>query len=168
MNVADWLYVNYPARYFDDPVRIFRGWKQIEWITSKYEWTDPIIRIKWIAKCIEGSDKNAFDKVVKLLYARQYKDQGEAMTIAARRGDLEMVQWVHKHKAKVTKAAMDSAIIAGHLKIVIWLHNNRSEGCTDVIKRYPHSKATPFPTPMDFAESWNHIDIVKWLHVNKP
>lgn len=79
-----------------------------------------------------------------------------------------MVQWLHKHQVKVTKAAMGSAIIAGHLEIVIWLHNNRSEGYTDVIKRYPHSKAMPFPTPMDFAESWNHIDIVKWLHVNKP
>lgn len=45
------------------------------------------------------------------------------MSMAAYRGHIEKIQWLHEHQAKVTKDAMDSAIIAGHLEIIKWLHN---------------------------------------------
>lgn len=50
VNMADCLYASHPARYFDDPLSVYKGRTQIEWVASKYEWVDQDIRDMWINK----------------------------------------------------------------------------------------------------------------------
>ena len=52
------------------------------------------------------------------------------MDMAACRGHLPAVIWLHQHRTGCTKYAMDFAMVEGHLHIVKWLHENRTEGGT--------------------------------------
>ncbi|KAF1318111.1 Myosin light chain kinase-related, partial [Globisporangium splendens] len=78
-----------------------------------------------------------------------------AMRVAADRGDLVVLQWLHAYRPqyKISTSVMDSAAFAGHLQVVQWLHHNRSEGCT------AHA--------MDSAAACGRVDIVRWLHENR-
>ncbi|TMW57723.1 hypothetical protein Poli38472_014326 [Pythium oligandrum] len=79
-----------------------------------------------------------------------------AVEIAASRGHLSILEWVHTHprdREAFTVKTMNMAAFHGHLDIVQWLHTNRSEGCT--------TKA------MDGAACCGHLDVVRWLHENR-
>lgn len=55
----------------------------------------------------------------------------EAMTLAASRGHLEMLVFLHEtRKEGTTVDAMDMGATFGHLEVVRFLHLNRTEGCT--------------------------------------
>ena len=72
---------------------------------------------------------------------------------AAAAGHLEVVQWLHRHtETKCTEQAMVDAAGKGYLHIVQWLHANRTEGCSHLA--------------MDCAARYGHLDVVKWLHAN--
>lgn len=76
------------------------------------------------------------------------------MDVAAEKGHLEVVQWLHSNRMEGgTTLAMDMAASSGHLEIVQWLHEHRSEECTT--------------RAMDFAASHGHLHIVQWLHENR-
>lgn len=54
-----------------------------------------------------------------------------AMDIAASRGHLRVVTWLHENRSEgCTTNAMDFAAANGHFQVVEWLHSNRTEGCT--------------------------------------
>ncbi|OWY97630.1 hypothetical protein PHMEG_00031794 [Phytophthora megakarya] len=78
----------------------------------------------------------------------------QAIDLAARRGSLEMVQWLHEHYSrKLGSGTMHYAAENGHLEVVKWLHQNRSEGCRDAT--------------MARAALQGNLEIVKWLHSNR-
>lgn len=55
----------------------------------------------------------------------------QAMVLAAARGHLEMVAYLHDQRNEgSTGEAMDLAATFGHLDMVQWLHFHRKEGCT--------------------------------------
>ena len=77
-----------------------------------------------------------------------------AMNSAAEFGYLDIVQWLHFNRSEgCSTSAMDSASRNGHLDVVQWFHSNRSEGCTSCA--------------MDLAAQNGHLDVVKWLHLNR-
>ncbi|CAM9562127.1 unnamed protein product, partial [Heterosigma akashiwo] len=50
---------------------------------------------------------------------------------AARAGHLEVVKFLHHHRAEgCTQSAMDWAAEKGHLDVVEFLDHNRTEGCS--------------------------------------
>jgi hypothetical protein len=73
----------------------------------------------------------------------------------ARRGHLEMAQWLHSTQLPgvFTTAAMDAAAGAGHFDIVRFLHENRSEGCRS--------------WAMDGAATGGFLEIVEFLFAHR-
>ena len=79
-----------------------------------------------------------------------------ALQIAASRGHLCILQWIHTHPMHLQAFSikiMNFAAFHGHLAIVQWLHQYRGEGCS--------TKA------MDGAACCGHLDVVQWLHQNR-
>lgn len=73
------------------------------------------------------------------------------MIVAASKGHLEIVKWLHEHRSEgCTVLAMDMAASEDHLDIVQFLHENRSEGCTF--------------RAMDCASS---VQVLEWLHEHR-
>ncbi|KAG2769714.1 hypothetical protein PC129_g1016 [Phytophthora cactorum] len=82
----------------------------------------------------------------------QYPD--EKINIIVRRGDLDMLVWLHDNDKRMwSKEAMNTAALYGHLNIVKFLHENRREGCSTAA--------------MNGAAAKGHLDVVKWLHVHR-
>ncbi|KAJ8528673.1 hypothetical protein ON010_g14656 [Phytophthora cinnamomi] len=75
------------------------------------------------------------------------------MDNAARKGSLEIVQWLHTHRTEgCTTGAMDGAAMNGHLEVLQWLHANRHEGCT--------------ASALHCAAVNGHAGVVRWLDEN--
>lgn len=75
----------------------------------------------------------------------------EAIALAASRGHLEMVAFLHEtRKEGTTVDAMDLAATFGHLEVVRYLNVNRTEGCTT--------------RAMDGAARNAHIQVSVFLH----
>lgn len=106
----------------------------------------------------------------------------EAMDIAASRGLLDVVRWLHRNQNDgCTTKAMDQAATNGHLHVVQWLHLNRSEGCTSRAMRgairnnhfqlvkWLHENRTEgcHPQSMDQAAGRGDLELVRWLHANR-
>ncbi|EGZ08861.1 hypothetical protein PHYSODRAFT_355892, partial [Phytophthora sojae] len=72
---------------------------------------------------------------------------------AARGGYLEVVEFLHRQKAKCTTRAMNGAAANGHLDVVEWLHINRKEGCAQ--------------TAMDGAAANGYLPVGQWLHEHR-
>ncbi len=119
---------------------------------------------------------------IKFLTKLNYTCTVEAIHVAAFKGYLDIVKWLHQNRTEgCTTDAMDCAAGGGHLDIVKWLDNNRTEGCTtdamdcaagggylDIVK-WLHNNRTEGCTmrAMNYAASQDHLDIVKWLHKNR-
>jgi hypothetical protein len=59
------------------------------------------------------------------------------MDLAAGKGHLEVVKWLHKHRSEgCTTKAMDRAARHGHFEVLRWLHKNRSEGCSENVLKW--------------------------------
>lgn len=77
------------------------------------------------------------------------------MDNAARKGSLEIVQWLHTHRTEgCTTGAMDGAAMNGHLHVLQWLHRNRQEGCT--------------ASALHCAAVNGHANVVQWLNESVP
>lgn len=101
--------------------------------------------------------------------------------LAAERGNLDMVEFLHFNGVSCTTVAMNKASEYGHKLIVKFLHYNRSEGCTtdamdlaaanghiDIVKFLHYNRSEGCTTDaMDFASAYNFLDIVKFLHYNR-
>ncbi|EQC33226.1 hypothetical protein SDRG_09210 [Saprolegnia diclina VS20] len=83
------------------------------------------------------------------LLAPLVSDAAMAMNLAAARGSLPLLTWLHQHGASCTRAAMDGAAANGHLDIVSFLHHHRSEGCST--------------SALSAAVANGHIDVVRFL-----
>ncbi|TMW69238.1 hypothetical protein Poli38472_001394 [Pythium oligandrum] len=86
----------------------------------------------------------------------------DVMVVAATRGYLDIVQYVHDVCGGGSKVAYpewqfedatDSAASYGHLDVVRFLHENRTDGCTT--------------NAMDYAARLGYFDVVKYLHTNR-
>ncbi|ETV94745.1 hypothetical protein H310_11707 [Aphanomyces invadans] len=89
-------------------------------------------------------------EIVQYLHARDYSCTTAAMDIAALRGALDIVRFLHEHRREgCTVLAMDFAASNGHLDVIQFLHSHRREGCT--------AKA------LEMAIKRGHVDVVKFL-----
>ncbi|KAF0685680.1 Aste57867_22465 [Aphanomyces stellatus] len=75
------------------------------------------------------------------------------MTVAAKRGHLDMVTFLYDHGYPCTTEALNHAAAQGHKAVVEFLTNHRSEGCT--------TKA------MDNAATNGHLAVVEYLHQHR-
>ena len=58
---------------------------------------------------------------------------GKLIDIAAARGHLDMVKYLHDHNiGTCTVNAIDIAALNGHTDVVKFLYENRTEGCTTI------------------------------------
>eukprot|EP00732_Lithocolla_globosa_P002908 Lithocolla_globosa_v1_NODE_2083_length_2176_cov_11.145215.p1 type:complete len:268 gc:universal NODE_2083_length_2176_cov_11.145215:1177-374(-) len=82
-----------------------------------------------------------FGRTGTVRYLLQNRNDGYtnlAMDFACRKGNLELVKFLHEfgqnnnnnNSIGCSKAAMDWASRNGHLEVMKWLHNNRKEGCS--------------------------------------
>lgn len=100
-----------------------------------------------------AADRGHLD-VIKYLHEKGADCTRCAMNLAAEHGDLDIVIWLHNNRAEgCTKWAMDEAAGNGNLTMVKWLHHNRTEGCN----RYA----------MNWAAQNGHMTVVQWLHENR-
>lgn len=155
VHVARWLYEHYPEGYFEELHDACRYLPTVQWALQEYGWNCERKRIAWMEQTVEWAAywHDRSDVLDFILSIRPDVNCGDAMDIAAERGDLALVQRLHALHATATTEAMDSAAAMGHLDIVQWLHEHRSEGCT--------TKA------MNYAAASNHLDVVQWLHANR-
>eukprot|EP01133_Synstelium_polycarpum_P002603 gene2603-2989_t len=77
-----------------------------------------------------------------------------AMDLAAAKGDLSVVKYLHFNRTEgCTSNAMDQAAAKGDLSIVEFLHFNRTEGCTS--------------NAMDKAAKCGNIKVMEFLHTHR-
>lgn len=110
----------------------------------------------YTSRNIDNAAANGNLKIIELL--DHYKislPSKRAMNLAAEKGYLLVVQYLHKNHNDVgcDTYAMDNAAKNGYLYMVLWLHENRNEGCS--------KKA------MDMAAKNGCLHIIKWLHKNR-
>lgn len=75
----------------------------------------------------------------------------KVMDIAAMKGRLDIVQWLHEnHTHTCTVKAMNLAASFGHLDVLKWLFHNRREGCT--------------MEAFECAAKNNHSHVVDWFY----
>ncbi|ETV95418.1 hypothetical protein H310_11292 [Aphanomyces invadans] len=108
--------------------------------------------------------------------------QLDVMKEVVMKGDLRIVEWLHRHRTRqwprglmddiaaggnvrmmaffhhhtteqCTTDAMDFAACRGHLEMVQFLHHHRHEGCTT--------------QAIDLAAGRGHFDVVKWLYIHR-
>jgi hypothetical protein len=98
---------------------------------------------------------------IAILMSRQDQELDVAMQVAAARGLLHVLRWLHEYypsrfrpECVVTCDVMDAAAANGQFEAVKWLHSNRSEGC---------SRAA-----MISAVSIGRDDIFQWVHEHYP
>lgn len=155
VHVARWLYEHYPEGYFEDLHDACRYLPTVQWALQEYTWTNERTRDAWMEQTVEWAtywnDRSAVLEFILLICPDV--NCGDAIDIAAERGDLALVKRLHALNASATTEAMDSAAAMGHLSMVQWLHRHRREGCT--------TKA------MNYAAASNHIEVVQWLHANR-
>ncbi|OQS04311.1 hypothetical protein THRCLA_03444 [Thraustotheca clavata] len=88
--------------------------------------------------------------VIQLLNAAYVECCSHAMDIAATNGHLKVVKYLHQFRTEgCTVAAMDNAARNGHLHVVKFLHACRGEGCTSAA--------------LDQAAANGHLSIVAFL-----
>ena len=80
-----------------------------------------------------------------ILFKRQ-----KLSTFASRKGQLDVIKYLHSNNALFTHHAINWAAGKCHLGVVIWLHENRTEGCTQNAIIHAHRN--------------NHHEIVQYLH----
>lgn len=172
LEIAKWLYGNYPEGHFCDPDHGCSCLEFVQWLGSDYKWIDERRRAAWIEESIsvvvaqdkESAMENQALEVIQLLYLiRQGNGADEnpillgrkrVMDIAAGNGLLSIVQWLHHNTSETcTTAAMDLAAAGNHLDLIQWLHLNRHEGST--------------ASAMDEAAANGHLKMVQWLHRNR-
>lgn len=110
-----------------------------------------------------------------------------AMDLAAKRGHLDIVEWLHNNRTEgCTTYAVDLAAMNGHTRVVKWLLDNRSEGGVQAIDlaaknghlnmvvwlcKYKEDKNDErlviSNDAIDFALLNGHIEVVKWLYSNR-
>ncbi|OQS07525.1 hypothetical protein THRCLA_00462 [Thraustotheca clavata] len=78
--------------------------------------------------------------------------RGQATEVAAEKGHLNMIQFLHENNYDdaYTYHAMDAAAANGHLDIVRYLYVHRTEGCSSLA--------------ISEATRYGHLDVVKFLH----
>ncbi|KAJ8556759.1 hypothetical protein ON010_g9206 [Phytophthora cinnamomi] len=101
-----------------------------------------------------------------------------AMDIAAKDGNLEILQWLHRNRSEgCTTDAMDFAAGGGDPETIQWLHGNRKEGCTVEAMNYTagkeclgvvkwlheHRSEGCTTKAIDTAAKKGHLNVVKWL-----
>ncbi|ETV71988.1 hypothetical protein H257_12799 [Aphanomyces astaci] len=88
--------------------------------------------------------------VVEYLHDRQYACTTAAMDIAALRGALDIVRFLHEQRREgCTVLAMDFAASNGHLDVLEFLHSHRREGYSTMA--------------MDMAIKRRHIHVVEFF-----
>ncbi|RLN72003.1 hypothetical protein BBJ28_00007407 [Nothophytophthora sp. Chile5] len=102
----------------------------------------------------------------------------KAMNLAAARGNLELVQWLHEVRQEASSSAATKAAEGGHLDLLKWMdkhHLCRLEGVPlDVAAAQGHLKVVKWlqrsgigvasSRAMDVAAANGHLDVIKWLH----
>lgn len=117
-------------------------------------------------------------EMVMWLHEHHYAFSEWMMNSAAAKGSLEVVEFLHRHRAEgCTAAAMDLAARYGHLPVVQFLHANRTEGCSssalDGAAQNGHLEVAKFllesrveccvPSAIKFACENNHRDVAELL-----
>ncbi|RLN82279.1 hypothetical protein BBJ28_00016825 [Nothophytophthora sp. Chile5] len=135
------------------------------WMTSSASAAGHLEVVKWLHEELDtnsagyGYENAAMGghlEVLKYLHEKHFPNDSEQslMDASARRGYIEVVQWLHANsKQECTTNAMDWAAQGGHLEVVQWLHEHRSEGCTSAA--------------MHLAAVDGHMNVVKWLHSHR-
>eukprot|EP00752_Nemacystus_decipiens_P007448 g6657.t1 len=109
---------------------------------------------RYSVDAMDRAAKRGHVDVLEFLWQQGQECTTEAIDGAAKEGHLEAVIWLSRNtNTGATKAAMDSAAANGHLSVVEWLHHNRCEGCT--------------VSAMNWAAENGHLSVVKWLHHNR-
>lgn len=128
LQVVKWLLQNYSSGALNDPFRSCVDLEMSRWLVSEYNWKREHARVEWIGSSIETAAAIHAVDLVEFLYSiRPEANARMALSIAAGRGNLNMIKLLDRHKAKTTKKAMKNAIANGHLDVVEWLYQNRSE-----------------------------------------
>lgn len=149
-----WLCDTYAGDDLDDPVRGCADWKMIKWILSEYSWKAERSRELWFENSLTAAVKAQDDELTKFLLRIQPELNTEsALSIAAERGDLELVKLLAGLSWRETDETMNSAISCGHLNIVKWLYQHEFRGCSSFA--------------MDQAASNGHLETLQWLHDNQ-
>ncbi|OQR80547.1 hypothetical protein ACHHYP_20873 [Achlya hypogyna] len=112
------------------------------WVNYAPRWMEPD-SLALAAAC----DHTAI--VQTLLTHRPTTDATKAFDIAATRGNLSLVTWLHDKGAACSTAAMDGAAANGHIKVVRFLHENRTEGCS--------------ADALSAAVAHGHLEVVSYL-----
>lgn len=106
VHIIKWLVENYASGVLNDPVRGCSDLEMAKWPFSEYSWQEEAARIVWISSAIEATAGAHAIDLVKFLYSIGPEASARmALSIAARRGDLEMVKLLDNRKAKKTKKA---------------------------------------------------------------
>lgn len=103
--------------------------------------------------------------------------------IAARNGNLEMLQWLHETCQARTSTALEAAASTGHIKIVEWLldqdlaPHDQVLWALNVTARGGHLTVIQLLSrrftgsclihAMNYAATGSHLDIVRWFHENR-
>ncbi|GAB9477634.1 hypothetical protein Gpo141_00014744, partial [Globisporangium polare] len=130
--------------------------------------------------------ETSFPKAVYLdPYSRQeYKHLGE-------QGDLDVIKWLVRHNYRISVEIMNGAARRGHLEVLQYVHPRHTGtfGCTightkaaaanghlDVV-RFFHETRQPCrhrpgfhdgPSALEYAATNGHLDVVKYLHELEP
>lgn len=160
MDILKWLTTHYPQLHFTNlgTLAVQDGnLKAVKWLIESFKWkrrSDRDARIEWLT--IFAAHFGQL-KIMKYLYSifnvPRFNRWHHLPMVAARSGNLEMMQWLHSIPFYTTTQSMYQAAESGHLEIIKWLHENRIEGCTTAA--------------MDDAAANNHLHVVKWLHENR-
>lgn len=108
------------------------------------------------AEAIDVAARNGQLDVVRFLHkAGRFDVLGQLIVTASMYGHLDIVQWAHEHTITgcTTHHAMDIAAYKGHLDIVQWRHANCRGCCTT--------------WAITYAAIHGHIDVVRWLYENR-
>lgn len=180
----------------------------VKWLVEQYDWPEEGTKGEWVSQAMKRTACLAKMKTLQYLFAhrenpeygmhilgdgvasgnleiakwlhdRNCKSACDLISLAAKHGSFEMLQWVHENCVGVivstdaldvaarhsldmvqflhekrsygcTTNAMDNAAMSGHLDIVMFLNENRSEGCTSAA--------------MSSAAAIGDLELVKYLH----
>lgn len=102
--------------------------------------------------------------VIKWLVRRKYRIPGEVLNGAARKGHLELLQFVHPRHVGTFSCAISHMKVAaafGHLDVVRFFHETR-QPC-----RHRTGSHKP-PTALDIAAMHGNLSVVQYLHEQEP
>ena len=108
---------------------------------------------RWNERAIDMAAMLGHLDVVKWLHEHRAEGfSGFALDLAASKGHLEVVKWLVDHGANRSSCAFDMAASGGHLDALKWMHG----------RRFPCTKEA-----MDGAAANGHLDVVRWMYENR-